>query len=271
MKKGALITLIVTLVIFLVSLTASIILLINSADDFIKNETVTETVEVSGSDSVKLKNQSVIKLENIFFQVNVKKATGDEVKAELNGTYAGKVAPELSVKSNSDKITIAIDKKDVVLSWFGSSNTTNHMVLDVYIPTSYNGDFQIEDCAGAVNAEFDFENVEIEDCAGKIDVKGAYDTVKIKDCAGAVTAETTNSDFDSISVKDCAGKITLVVPKNAKGTISAEDCLGSVKSDFPLSKEKDEMFDYSGEMNGGGSAEISIKDCTGSVNIGKAE
>lgn len=282
MKKSALIVLIITLVVFLVSSVTSVILFVNYGfDSYMTTRTsVVEKIEeeelqeiqVNDSGSAELKNQTKIELEDIACKAIIKKSETNTVSAKLSGTATGTtpIVPEIIIESDHETIEISMDNDVSLKSLFGGiSMATNSMVLEVYIPESFKGEFSVDDCAGAIEAEFDFNSITINGCAGKIDAVGAYKNVNIEDCAGAVDVEITGA-FDFANIKDCAGKVTLIVPKNTKGTITANNCLGGVDSDFDISKDNGDMFNYSGKMNGGGNSRIVIKDCVGKVNLNSA-
>lgn len=98
-----------------------------------------------------------------------------------------------------------------------------------------------------------------------IDVGGP---MRIKTFSGDVTVEARGwADGNDLNVNTFSGGVTLRLPDSARGDLSFDTFSGRFNSDLPVTMSSSSRRNFRGALNGGGSAEFTLKTFSGDVNI----
>ncbi len=192
-----------------------------------------------------------IQVRTVSPDINIITVDDREIKAHLHGkAVSGISGPvvELTAKSQGGKLVIEVKHRPNT-SLFGSSN----VVLDIYVPESFNEEMRLDTVSGdmaasnlglsrlaakSVSGEIDFFSINttgasVETTSGNIRLDGFSGDLEFNSVSGDLDVGYTAFDSD-IRGKTVSGDVKIKLPANAAFNLDASTVSGDISCQFPV-------------------------------------
>ncbi|NMB07751.1 MAG: DUF4097 domain-containing protein [Tissierellia bacterium] len=236
-------------------------------------------------------------------KVNIIPENREDVYVHYHGYISHNIKTKLNTGKVKDTLEIKAENKNYTKIGFSNLKETE-IYLDVYVPTNYSKDIDIEANLGDINIsdfnlneldidadlgnikakninamELDIDadlgnvnleninvkNIEIECDSGNIVAKSIKGNAKVKANLGNI--ELGYSDFDyNLNAVSNLGSITITLPKNASFNLDAKSDLGTIKTDFPVTTTEASNTKLKGTVGNGGK-DVKLTVDLGSIKI----
>ena len=244
----------------------------------IKVETVDEE-QFSKIDEI-----DTINISSSFIDIKVVSQDRDDIHVRYYGTLKANVIPTLEIQKESGKLDIKL------LSPSGSYTVKqSDVILEVFVPTSFNGNFGIStssadiDTENVVGNEFKISSssgdIEVENTEGKVfKLSTSSGDIQAKNCIGKIYASTSSGDIsldnektsEDIKISTSSGNVDLKfydgADYNIKGFTSSGEFIPSANMDI-IENKKGKFRATIGQ----GKRSIDISSSSGDVRFNKVK
>lgn len=210
---------------------------------------------------------------------------------------------DYTVDKTAETISLAVDEGRTIGFGFTSRERLRLVKLDVKVPASFsvdlksdNGEINVRDLKGDVSVDTDNGKISVNDIGGDAILKSDNGLVKAIKMKGSVEVRTHNgmihvedanknvsarTDTGKVFIKSPQlsgdwdaqtdlGMIEVIVPETASASFRAETDIGSTSSEFPLTKNSDDVVGgISTGAIGDGTYQVQLKTDAGSIAINK--
>ncbi len=199
-------------------------------------------------------------------------------QVRITGTEAGQVTIDatrradrehldhikLDVQSSGSTVTIEANKKDP--GWEHHNNNVVETDFEIQVPRDAKLDIHVFSSP-----------VRISGVSGAQTLKTFSGSLNVDDSSGQLTAETFSGQVDvklapaasepNLSVHTFSAPITLTMPDSVRGRVEFNTFSGDMRSDLPITLQRQSRKHLIGDLGGGGNAQVQLKTFSGSVHI----
>ena len=197
-------------------------------------------------------------------------------RVKITGTGGGQVVIHAVRRATAERL------RDIKLEVTQSGNRVeidaNHQVVERDNNNVVETDFEIQ-----VPAECDLDlrtfsaPIDLTGVRGNHEVDGFSSEIRFTDVGGPMRIKTFSGDVsvearawadgNDLNVNTFSGGITLRLPGNARGDLSFDTFSGRFNSDLPVTLSSSSRRNFRGTLNGGGTADFTLKTFSGDVTI----
>lgn len=229
---------------------------------------------------VDINNISNISVSSSFVNVKVKSEDRDDIRIHYHGNLKSNVRPKLKIDKVSNNI-------DIKLETSGSSQVTSRsdVVLEVFLPKSYKGNFNSATSSGKIDIEnligenFNISsssgklgldsltgrNINISTSSGKVELEESIGKINIVTSSGGVDLDNTKNSQD-IKVSTSSGSVDIKLHEDADYIIKGSSSSGRYTSNIDMNIIENEKGRFMGKV-GSGQNSIDITTSSGSVKF----
>lgn len=126
-----------------------------------------------------------------------------------------------------------------------------------------------------VETDFDIQvpnhtRLDVNSFSAPIEIANVQGPHRLKTFSGDIRVDSSAwRDEDGLEADSFSGDVRLRLPANARGAISFDSFSGRFESDHPVTLRSSNRRNFSGDLNGGGSATFRFKTFSGSAEIRK--
>ena len=222
-----------------------------------------------------------ISISSSFVDIKVTTEDRDNVRVNYYGNMTSNVIPVLKIDKKSNSLNIKLEAKKSNNYSVSNSN----VVLEVFVPKSYNKDYMISSSSGSVYLEnlngYNFnastssgsikaENIKailmnLSASSGSIQVKNSICEIKTSTSSGSVSLDIKESN-DNINISTSSGSVIINLPDNPSYKIKGSYSSGRYIPSKNMIVEENEKGNFKATI-GEGKNTIEVNTSSGSVKF----
>jgi lia operon protein LiaG len=224
-----------------------------------------------------------IRIKTVSPDINVIPVEEGQIKAHLHGeTVSGVSGQPVRLEAELRGNALVIEAKHKPNISINRSSVT----LDVYVPSDFGGDMQLETISGRIDISgFNLNMLTAKSISGAIEVSSMATTsisvgstsgrVRLADFSGNLDFNLVSGSLDAgfnasgsdIRGKTVSGGVSLNLPSDASFELEADTVSGRIDCDFPITVTGSQpRRGLRGTVGSGGSS-VDIKTVSGGINI----
>lgn len=222
-----------------------------------------------------------ITISSSFIDIKVIPEDRDDVRVNYYGKMTSNVIPTLKIEKKSKTLNIKLETKKTN----NYSITNSDVVLEVFVPTSYNNNFNISSSSGSVSMENLVVNnfnvstssgsIKLEDIkANLLNLSASSGSINIEDSKGEVNASTSSGSIsldieessDNIKISTSSGSVSIDLPDNPNYKIKGSSSSGRYTPSKNMLVEENEKGNFKATI-GTGKNSIEVSTSSGSVRF----
>ncbi|MXW83576.1 MAG: DUF4097 domain-containing protein [Rhodothermaceae bacterium] len=165
---------------------------------------------------------------------------------------------DVSFKTGAGNITVMEVSGEIT----GRTGAGNILLEDIV------GEVDVKSGAGNVEVSGDLEEIDVATGAGNLSVYAKADEMNIMAGTGNVTVEILGQPRGESNFRTGAGNVSVSIPEDVRLEVNGTASLGTVTCEFPIETSKKLLSNsFSGEINGGGEASITLVAGVGNVSL----
>ena len=189
-------------------------------------------------------------------QMRWRRGRGESIKIRLTVRVPNEY--DVSFKTGAGNITIM----DVSGEITGRTGAGNILLEDI------EGEVDVKSGAGNVEISGDLEEIDVATGAGNLTIYAQADEMNVMAGTGNVTVEMQGQPRGESNFRTGAGNVSVSIPENVRVEVDGTASLGTVTCEFPIEISKKLLSNsFSGEINGGGNASITLVAGVGNVSL----
>lgn len=202
----------------------------------------TETIDRT----LTLQSGGTLRLKTFSGEVRIRGGAGDQVVIHAVRRATRDRLRDIQLEIRQSGSTIDID--------------ANHRVVDRDRDNVVETDFEIQVPART--------NLDIKTFSAPVVVTDVNGKQSIDGFSSAITIESREwADGNDVDIKTFSGDISMRLPDSARGDLDFNSFSGEFKSDLPVTLTSSNRRSFRGTLNGGGSADFTLKTFSGDVTI----
>ena len=165
---------------------------------------------------------------------------------------------DVTFKTGAGNITVLEVSGEIT----GRTGAGNILLEDI------EGEVDVKSGAGNVEVSGDLEEIDVATGAGNLTVYARADEMNIMAGTGNVTVEIQGQPRGESNFRTGAGNVSVSIPEDVQLEVNGTASLGTVTCEFPIEMSKKLLSNsFSGEINGGGNASITLVAGVGNVSL----
>ena len=165
---------------------------------------------------------------------------------------------DVSFKTGAGNITIMEVSGEIT----GRTGAGNILLEDI------EGEVDVQSGAGNVEVSGNLEEIDVATGAGNLTIYAQADEMNVMVGTGNVTVEMQGQPRGESKFRTGAGNVSVSIPENVSVEVNGTASLGTVTCEFPIEISKKLLSNsFSGEINGGGNASITLAAGVGNVSL----
>lgn len=222
-----------------------------------------------------------IAISSSFVSIKVTPEDRDDVRVKYYGKMTSNVIPTLKIEKRSKTLNIKLETKKTN----NYSVTNSDVVLEVFVPKSYNKDYKISSSSGSVsmknlvgynfNASTSSGSMKLENIkANLLNLSASSGSIKIEDSVGEIQVSTSSGSIsldieetnNDINVSTSSGSVSIGLPNNPSYEIKGSSSSGRYTPSKNMLVEQNEKGNFKAAI-GTGKNSIKISTSSGSVKF----
>jgi lia operon protein LiaG len=247
------------------------------------------STEISESAQFGIEDISRIEVATVSTNVRVLPSSDEEVHVYFTGhttTGMGTAIPRMETDIEDGVLSIQIVyPSPIVIGLFHLSS----LELDVYIPSGYERDLDVQTTSGAIQLEeMTLENIKTNSVSGRIDLESIYaKKISVNNTSGSVVLEDTKADMNintvsgkidadlqklekELVINSISGAVKVTVPRQSSFAFALSSTSGKIENDFEANIASSSNRELKGTV-GDGNATVSIKTVSGRIMLGHGQ
>lgn len=224
-----------------------------------------------------------IRINTISPDINVIAVEEGQVRAHLHGETVSGISGQLvRLEAELRGSTLVIEAKHKP----NVSINRSSVILDVYVPSGFNGDMQLETTSGGMDIRgFDLNRLTAKSVSGGIEVASVATTsssvgstsgrIRLIDFSGDLDFSLVSGSIDAgfntsgtvIRGKTVSGDVSLSLPSDASFELEADTVSGKIDCDFPVTVMGSQPRRGLRGTVGSGGGSVDIQTVSGSIGI----
>jgi hypothetical protein len=227
---------------------------------------------------IKVPEKLNVEVTNKFGKVDVSDIAGEVNINNSNGSVSVKaVAGTLNIENKFGEINASDILGKAKITNANGRITATGFSSDLIIDCRF-GDVSASNVKGNLKLSDSNGRIKIDKVDGTVTTDNKFGDMELRNISGAVDAKNENGAIslssDKLVQKDTKletrfGSITLNLPKEQDGRFSLSTRHGNIKSDFPMSINKDNTSESANSNIGNSSVQFSVRNENGSISINK--
>lgn len=173
---------------------------------------------------------------------------------------------KLDVEAGGNTVTIDANKKSA--DWEHRNNNVVETEFEIQVPRQVTLDVNAFSSAVRVSGVVGVQT--LHTFSGRVEVQQAPAKVHAKTFSGPVNLQfAADAGEPDVNVETFSGRIDLRLPDSVRGKLEFNTFSGDLRSDLPLTLQRQSRRHLVGELGGGGSSQVQLKTFSGDVQIAK--
>ena len=240
------------------------------------------THSINEEQFVDINNINNISISSSFVNVKIKPEDRDDIRIHYHGNLTSNVLPKLILEQKPNTIEIKLETS-------GSSQVTTHsdVVLEVFVPKSFKGNFNSSTSSGKIHMEnLIGENFNIASSSGKLDLEDlvgqslniatSSGKVELGDSIGKINISTSSGSVEldnkknseDIEISTSSGSVEIKLSEDANYTINGSSSSGRYSSNINMNIIENEKGRFRATI-GSGDNSIDINTSSGRVKFNR--
>lgn len=230
-----------------------------------------------------MENISSISVGSSFVDIKVVPQEREDLRVYYHGSIVSNAVPVLKIHRKSADLEILLETPNQTSRTILNSD----LVVEIFVPTSFKGDYNIKSSSGDVEAEnLEGKQVRITSSSGEVslssilsetlDVKTSSGDIDMHNAVGKLHMNSSSGDMtlgiaetsEDMTLSTSSGDISLKFGEQVSYTINGSTSSGSFTTNIPMIVAENANRKFHGKI-GAGSKEIKITTSSGNVRFDK--